>query len=104
MEIERENAIEDLKKEFLKPDDVVYTVLRHVDDDGMIRHLSAFVIKNNEPLNITWKVAKAIKASYDQKHQSLIAEGCGLDVGFDVVYNLGLALFQKPRLLKHRWL
>ena len=97
---EQMEAIEQLK-EMLKDGDTVYTVLRHVSGSGMYRHIQPVVIRDNEPLYLTWSVAHALKWPYKAKTHSIGVSGCGMDMGYDLVDNLGHALGIK---LTHRWL
>lgn len=89
---EKQEAIAELRK-MLKPGDTVRTILRHRSASGMSRVIDVYIIRKNEPLRLTWKVGKAVGYSYDQKHEGLRVHGCGMDMGFDVVYNLGRALW-----------
>ena len=102
-EIERNEAIEQLKK-YVTEGATVYTILRRVSPSGMTRHLDVFVLRENEPYRLTWKVCKALGYSYDRKQEALKISGCGMDMGFAVVYDLGLVLFKKGNALNHRWL
>lgn len=85
-------AIEEMRKK-LKPGDTVYTILRHVSRSGMYRVIDAFVIRNNVPLRYSWTIARAIGARYDKRHEGIGISGCGMDMGFEIVYNLGRYLF-----------
>ena len=89
---ERDEAIESLR-ETLKPGDTVFTVLRSVSRSGMQRKLNVYVMESNEPRRLTWNVARAIDFTYDRKAEALKVDGCGMDVGFEVVYHLGRVLF-----------
>ncbi len=93
-EREREEAREKLRV-IVKPGDTIYTVLRHCSRSGMYRVVDAFVMQDNEPRRISYTVAKAIGFRYDERHEGVGVGGCGMDVGFEVVYNLGYALFPK---------
>jgi len=75
----------------LNPGDTVYTVLRHVSKSGMIRDISLYIIRDNEPLNITWHVADRLKMNV--KNNGIRIKGCGMDMGFHLVYGLGSALW-----------
>lgn len=118
----RNEAITSLK-ELIKPGDTVYTVLRHKSASGMRRFLDVFVIKYGEPLRITCGVGIAADYSYNRKHEALTVDGCGMDVGFGLVYKLSATMWpggdgsyktgrngmSGPEtdggyLLKHRWL
>lgn len=90
---EREEAIDKLR-EMLKPGDTVYTVLRHVSRSGMMRAIDLYVYQDNEPRRITWLVCKAAGYPYNETHKALRADGCGMDMGFSVVYSLSSTLYR----------
>lgn len=89
---EQEEARAELRK-ILNPGDTVYTVLRHRSASGMSRVIDFFVFRKNEPLRLTWSIGKAADYSYNRKYEGLAVGGCGMDMGFSVVYNLGRALW-----------
>jgi hypothetical protein len=91
-DIERQQAIEDLRKR-INVGDTVYTTLKHVSRSGMLRSIDVHLIRDNEPQWIAPKVAKAINFSFDSKREAIKVQGCGMDMGFEVVYNLGCVLF-----------
>lgn len=78
----------------LKPGDTVYTTLDHVSRSGMTRVISCKVIKDNVPLDITYLVGLVGDYSRDAKRHGLRVSGCGMDMGFSVVYNLSSVLFR----------
>ena len=80
-------------KELIKPGDTVYTLLRHCAPSGMTRYIDVYVFCDNEPRRITWSVGKAVGITYDRKRESLKVGGCGMDIGFQVVYELAHALY-----------
>ena len=90
-ETERKQYIEELQK-LLKPGDTVYTVVRHVSQSGMYRAIDLYIIRDNQPLRITWSAAQLLEG-YDRKHEAAKASGCGMDMGFGLVYDLGRTLF-----------
>ena len=92
MKKERMEAIEKLRK-FINPGDTVFTKLNHVSKSGMMRVIDVFVIKDNEPLRFSWSVADAIGATYDRKHEGVKVTGCGMDMGFAIVYDMGRVMF-----------
>ena len=89
---ERAEAIANLR-ERLQPGDVIFTRLNHVSASGMTRWLDLFVIRDNEPLRLTWSAAAATDYTYCDRRESLKIEGCGMDMGFSAVYSLGRALW-----------
>lgn len=86
-------------RKMLRPGDTVYTVLRHVARSGMSRGIDVYVIKKNRPVWITAYVGHAIgqpQSLHDWKGQrGLRIGGCGMDMGFHVVYSLSRAMFPK---------
>jgi len=102
-ETECAEAVESLKN-YLKPGDTVYTILRSVSASGMCRCLDLLTIQDNQPWRLTWSVATALDRTYDKKRSALRVSGAGTDVGFDTVYNLSWKLFGDGYALNHRWL
>ena len=113
-------AIDELRA-MLKPGDVIYTTLNHVSRSGMMRVIDLRVMRNNEPLRISWSVAQAIGCTYNTKYEGVRIDGCGMDMGFSLVYTLGSVLWPNGTLephgtrngepdtcggyaLKHRWM
>lgn len=92
-EKEREEARQKLL-EMIKPGDTVYTVLRHVSRSGMYRAIDLYIMQDNQPYNISWLASKLLKG-YDKRHEACKASGCGMDMGFHLVHNLGYALFHE---------
>jgi len=90
--IERDSAREDLLKK-LKPGNTVWTNLVHVSRSGMYRVIDCFIIRDNSPRRISWLVAKAIGFRYDRRHEGVAVSGCGMDMGFHLVYSLSRVLF-----------
>ena len=91
---ERQEAIEHLR-EFIKPGDTVYTTLKHVSRSGMLRIIDVHVIEDNQPRWIAYTVAKAIDAPFNQRASDGIKmTGCGMDMGFALVYDLSYNLFR----------
>lgn len=103
MKKEQQDAIEKLKK-ILKPDQVIYIVLRRASRSGMRRWLDVYYITDNIPMRITYKVAQAIGCGYDSKMDALKIDACGLDVGHHIAYELSGRLSLPEHKLKHMWM
>lgn len=89
----------------LKPGDTVYTILRHVSSSGMSRWIDCVTIEDNEPKTISWAVGRLVGRSvYTRNHDGVECIGAGMDMGFDLVYTLSMALFGDGYALKQRWL
>lgn len=83
----------------LKPGDRVYTVLNRVSSNGMTRHIEVVIPSHdseNTPTihNITWWVGNALGYRRSDKTGGLVVGGCGMDMGFHLVYSLGRVLFR----------
>lgn len=89
--IEIKEAADQLR-EWVKPGDRVYTVLKHVSASGMYRVIDLYLIKDNRPMRISGYAAKLLEG-YDRKHEGCRAGGCGMDMGYHLVMNLGYALY-----------
>lgn len=91
-EAARTESIERLKEWGVKPGDTIYTILKSVSASGMSRKLSVFKIENNEPVWLSYHVARIV-GSWDDKSESVRVSGVGMDMGFHTVYALSSALF-----------
>ena len=93
---DRLEAIKNLRKR-IRPGMTVYTVLRHVSRTGMTRGIDVYLVKKSTHVWITGYVGKAIGCPQSmkdwQQSKVLRISGCGSDMGFEVVYNLGRVLF-----------
>lgn len=96
-------------REWLKPGDTVYTVLRHVSRSGMMRRISFFHVTELD------STGKAHILTLDANVETLLGlprsrevgvkvGGCGEDQGFKIVFALGRHLFNDGYALKHEWL
>ena len=101
-ELDQKQAITQLL-ELIKPSDEVYTILRRVSSSGMTRHISVLipVIGTNEwdkgkigIFDITWLCARAMDHKMDRDTGGLVVGGCGMDMGFHVVYSLARTLWR----------
>lgn len=116
---EKQEAIQKCK-EFIKPNDKIYCVLRHVSSSGMSRRISFYVNIENKIRYLDWYVEKILDYKRDTHKDGVKVSGCGMDMGFAVVYELGKALWpdgtDKPHgmrngepdndggyALKHQW-
>jgi hypothetical protein len=81
-------------REALKPGDTVWTKVTQVSRSGMSRHIQCFIIRDNEPWNISAHVARVIGEPCDRRDLSFRIGGCGMDMCFAAVYALSSALFR----------
>jgi hypothetical protein len=119
-EREQQEAAAELRK-LIKPGSTVYTVLRNVSSSGMSRVIDLLIVipdyrdiypegpdgrrdysaKPKRKLvghkirSIGWTAAKAMDDRWDNDRGGIKVGGCGMDMGFHLVYNLGRTLWPK---------
>lgn len=88
--------IKNLKKH-VKPGQTIYCVLRHVSGSGMNRRISFFRVdkKTGEIVCIDYAISIIAGYTRSKNAQGLNVSGCGMDMGFSVVHNLGYYLWPK---------
>ena len=100
--VDVQESLDQLRKE-LPPGTPVYTVVRHVSQSGMVRDISLhYVTKQGDIGRITNRTATVLHRSV--KNDGVRCHGVGMDMGFEVVYNLSLALHGDGYALTQRWL
>jgi hypothetical protein len=82
----------------INPGDTVSTIVRNVSRSGMARRISLFIVDEGKIDDITWEVARVMGDPIKQRGQyvqdaGLFVSGCGMDMCFHTVYNLGRILF-----------
>lgn len=109
-----------LREEYgLLPGKQLYTVLRHVSKSGLTHWIAVLVIDDGHVWDITWHTGLVLGRRVDDKTggRGVKVKGAGMDMGFELVYNLGRALYpytgpngdtDRPRdpgySFRHRWL
>lgn len=95
---ERAEAIARLR-EFLKPGDAITTTVLHVSRSGMSRSIMCQAVMKDgdgKPYigDISWLVARACGERLDDRG-GVVMGGCGMNMCFAVVYNVGRVLFRE---------
>lgn len=91
----------------------IYCVLRDVSRSGMSRRISFYVIQDNRPRCIDYLI-EVLGTGGAKRHgnkDGLVVPGCGMDMGFHVVYSLARSLHSDAPgsgdagyALQHSWL
>lgn len=105
-------ALEQLKEILENAGHRVYTKLEHVSKSGMTRYISVYAAEGGHIRNITWHVAQVLGWKRSDKYNGGIkVEGCGMDMGFHLIYNLSMKLYcpdgytqEGAYKLRHEWL
>ena len=97
---EKQEALERLK-EWIKKGDTLHTTVRHVSRSGMMRHISVKHLKATDnperPVNVSnydYHIARVLDLPEAPNYQGIKIGGCGMDMGFHLVYSLSRALFK----------
>ena len=99
--------------ELLKPGMTVYTILDSVSRSGMCRHIRLVILDGDTPYYLAYHAAKVLGYALKDRSDSIRITGCGMDMGFALVYELSSALFARDEndpqnsgsyALKQRWL
>ena len=110
---DKELSKETLLRDYFNGQDraTVYTVLRSVSSSGMTRHISLKVVDSDgDILDITYLAAQALGDKLHDKHghNTIKVSGCGMDMGFHLVYSLSSVLYAGQERagykLAQRWL
>jgi hypothetical protein len=88
------NEALDRLRDILKPGTTVHTILRNVSSSGMSRAVSAVVInKDGSIFYLDGLIARSGLFKTHPKYDGLKLDGCGMDMGFHLVYSLSRALY-----------
>ena len=90
----------DLIKKLRQQRPKLHTQLNHVSNSGMFRLISVKWIKNGDYLTLDYLVSKVTGYKQDNKRNGLRVTGCGMDMGFAVVYDFSNVIF--PDRFKYR--
>lgn len=90
-------AIEDLRVD-LRPGTEVYTSISHVSKSGMSRSIKLYYMYvdiDEKPhiREISYLASQAMNDKLDNKNGGIKVQGCGMDMGFHIVYNLSYTLY-----------
>ena len=79
---------------------MIYTILRHVSQSGMSRRIDVYAIRDNKPLYLSGLVEELCQYKRHRRKEGLVVGGCGMDMGFAIVYNFSSQVF--PNGFKYR--
>lgn len=96
-------------KHFLGDNPTIYTVCRHVSASGMSRRISCFIANAPDSIQcVDWYIEKLGTYKRHRTKEGLVVGGCGMDMGFSVVYNTSADVFNGEERagykIKQKWL
>lgn len=96
---EYDEAITKLR-DWIKPGDTVYTILRQVSRSGMSRQISVVLLARDDrdpsrtvDLHPNHAVSLVTGYPLNKTRDAIVIGGCGMDMGFQLVYQLSQALY-----------
>lgn len=109
-EIERcREQLEEAISEAAKAQDekpVFYTILRSVSRSGMSRTISVHYVerKSGELRQLNYACAVLLGLAMDRSNDGVKIKGCGMDMGFALVYDLAEKACKDGYAIHHRWI
>ena len=80
----------------VRPGETVYCVLRHVSASGMSRRIDLYSYRGGAPVYLSGYAARALGAKLADKG-GIVVGGCGMDMGFHLVYSLSSVVWPRYR-------
>lgn len=81
-------------REYFPVGSTAHTILRHKSSSGIYRAISVVSNLDGDPYDLSYLVARATGDKIDQNHGGIKAGGCGMDMGFAIVYSMSCALYR----------
>lgn len=87
----------------------LHMIVTSVSRSGMSRKIMVLAATaEGEIVNISYRVARALGWRCDRDTSAVIVEGCGMDMGFHLVYSLSSVLYAGQHRagyrIRHNWL
>lgn len=99
---QKDEALAFLKNN-LNEHDTVFYIVKNVSNSGMYRHIDFYTFKVKDVFEegenrvqkvwLSGAISKVLGYPLKEKTQSLGVSGCGMNMGFAVIYNLAEVLF-----------
>lgn len=85
---------------------IFYVICRHVSGSGMSRTISVhyFDMETGSMRLLNYAAAVLLGRLQDSNRDGVICKGCGMDMGFDLVYELSYAATGDGYVVNHHWL
>lgn len=102
---EQTEAIELLRSQ-LPEGTTVYTIVRKVSSSGMSRNISAFIVADGGIWDITYLLIRAglFPRARGKNAEGVSVQGCGMNMGFHLVYSVAQVIHNDGYALNQRWL
>ena len=94
--------LERLLKDWFPKGSTAYTTVVHVAQSGMSRHIKVFAISGERIQNVSYYVSKLLDWRLT-KNDAVFVSGCGMDMGFHLIYVLARVLYDDGYAIKQSW-
>jgi|TARA_A100000172_G_C2999787_1_gene95850 hypothetical protein len=107
--MDKENLKDHLKEMFPKGS-TAYTTVTKVAPSGLSRHIKVvapFESSSNKQIrlsNQSYNIAKFLDWTYKDNTNSVFVGGCGMDMGFHLIYTLSSVLYDDGYAIKQSWI
>jgi hypothetical protein len=88
----------------------LYTNLKHVSSSGMSRDMKVLAVVEGQIVDVTWYVGKLDISTVKERNGQRVLRvgGCGMDMGFHVVYSVSAVLYgyeeRGAYTIRHEWI
>jgi len=93
---------EKLLKEWFPNGSVAHTTVVHVARSNLSRHIKVFAIDGKRILNVSGYVAEYLDYRFTKK-DAVFVSGCGMDMGFHLIYTLSQKLYGDGYAINQSW-
>lgn len=101
LQVDRER-LEDLLTDWFPKGSTAHTTVVHVAQSGLSRHIKVYAIDGDRIINISGYVADYLGWRYTKK-EAVFVGGCGMDMGFHLIYTLASKLYGDGYAIKQDW-
>ncbi len=97
-------------RHYLPEGSTAYTVLRHTSQSGMYQLIDVYAFRpllRNGSIERHWLslwVAEVLNRKFDDRKKAVAIGGTGMDMGFQLVYELSGALYGEGTAIKQEWI
>jgi hypothetical protein len=100
---ETASAIEQLR-ELFPAGSTAHTIIRHVSRSGMQRAISVLASTEDGGVqDVSWMVARAVGWRLHTHHDGVKVDGCGMDMGFHLIYTMSQVVHGDGYAVSQRW-
>jgi|TARA_B100001094_G_scaffold204435_1_gene198353 hypothetical protein len=97
--------IKEILQDMFPQGSTAYTFVTKVAPSGMSRHILVTGSgRKGHVQNVSWYIAELLDYKYKPDTRSVFVGGCGMDMGFHLVYSLSSVLYDDGYAIEQQWL